>query len=146
MPAQLPVSRAKLGTTPALPIDGCVQRENAGFLAPGQTKISVNVDNVSIATGASVPLPTPPAGKVWLIGDLYVSHDSNVAVRCALTVGGITVWSAPVKGDTAPVELPGMETQIDVPQGQASVLAFGGNAGTHGYANLQGWQQGIGVG
>jgi len=109
------------------PLDGTVQRENAGFIGPGQTKVAVNLDKLSInAAAILVPLLTVPAGKSFQITDLWISHDGTSAVRMGLQIGvgtnAVTIFSFPIKGDTAPLQLPGIETQEDVPAG--STLYF----------------------
>lgn len=129
----------------AAPHDGCVQRENAGFLAPAQTKLTVS-GKVSIASGATVALPTPPQGKSWFITDLDLSHDSTVAVEMTIKTGGVSVFDWPVKGDTAPFIGHNLETQIDLPQGNAGQLVMGSNAATNSYFYLTGIQQAIGNG
>jgi len=131
---------------PNTPADGTVQRENCGFIAPGQSALNWNIDNVSIASAVNIALCTVPVGKTLLLTDIYMSHDSTVAIRFALTANGVTLWSSPVKGDTAPTEYPGIETQIVVPQGQTLILTMGSNASTHGFVNISAIQQAIGIG
>lgn len=144
-PVQQPAVQSRLHRSPAVPVDGACARTNAGYLAPGQGKISVNVDQVSINAGATVPLPKPPSGKSWLLTDLYFSHDQNAAVRFALAVGSVTLFSCPVHGSAAPDALPGIETQTADPAAQQLKLVMGA-AGGKGYANLAGVLQGTGGG
>lgn len=129
---------------PNIPVDGCVQRENAGFLAPQQTMIRVS-GKVSINGGATVPLPTPPQGKIWLLTDILLSHDGTAAVEFKINVGNVPIFDWPVKGDTAPFNTPNIETQFDIPQSNTSQLVMGSLA-ANGYFALAGVQQDIGNG
>jgi hypothetical protein len=144
MPA-LPNSYVTRFPSIAAPHDGCVQRENAGFLAPGQTKVTVS-GKVSIASGATVPLPTPPQGKIWLLTEILWTHDSTVALEYKLQTGGVTILDWPVKGDTSPFITQGIETQFDIPQGNTPQLVMASNASTNGYFVMAGVQQDIGNG
>jgi len=130
----------------AAPHDGCVQRENAGFLAPGQTKVSVSGKVPLTGSTQNLPLPTPPAGKIWLITDLGLSHDDITALEFRIQVGGIDVFRWPVKGDTAPLVLQQLETQVDVPAGQAAQIVLPADNGKNAYFFLLGVQQSIGNG
>lgn len=130
----------------ALPLDQCVQRQNSGFLAPLQTKLAINYDAISTTSTTTIPLPIPQTGKAWIITDMILTHDQAQAVKFALTVGGITVWSTLVHGSAAPDIVGGIETQIDVPQGQTVNLVISGVANMHSYVNISGLQQNIGNG
>lgn len=133
------------------PRDYTATRENAGWMTPGQTKYSFNLDQVDMTTSRNVPLCTPPAGKAYFISDVYFSHDGSTAVRVALYLADaagnnpVTIYSAPCKGDTAPIQQAGQETQIDVPAGVTLWLTWAATNGVNLYANLQGFQQNLGA-
>lgn len=152
MPVQAPLPAHQFGEQLGeIPVDGCVQRANAGFLAPGQTKLSVCVDNIPTSTANTffVPLPQPPAGKVWIITDLVMSSNlasGSAGQRFAITVGGITVYAIPVHGAAAPDVMNGMETQPDCPGGLQPVLNILGASTMNSFVNIGGVQQNIGTG
>jgi hypothetical protein len=132
-------------------IDGSVQRENAGFFAPGQAPIKMNLDKILMTVSLTIPLLTTPANKSFTITDLYLSHDAATPLRIALLVGttpgnAVPIFSGPVKGDTAPIQGVGQETQFDVPAGCTLYLTWAASAGTNLYANIAGCQQAIGAG
>jgi hypothetical protein len=131
-----------------VPVDGSVQRANAGFLAPGQTKISVCVDNIATTSAATyyVPLPTPPVGKVWMVTDLIFSHTVATGQRFAFAVGGITTLSIPAHGSAAPDIIGSAETQQDCPGGLQPVLQIAGIATMNSFATVAGVQQNMGAG
>lgn len=133
------------------PKDYTVQRGNAGYASPGQTVVKYNLDQVDMTTGRTVPLLVVPAGKIFFVTDLSIDHDGNTAVRIALSIGGpgatnlVTIFSVPTKGDTAPTNLAGIETQWDVPQGSTLYVTWAATAGVNFYLNMSGIQQGIGA-
>jgi hypothetical protein len=130
----------------AIPVDGSVQRENAGFLAPGQTKINIS-GKIPLTGGVQTfPLPTPPTGKVWLVTDVMLSHDDITALEYRVQSGGIDIFRWPVKGDTAPFIAPNMETQWDFPQGNVPQVLLPADNGKNAYLALNGIQQDIGNG
>lgn len=130
----------------AAPHDACVQRENAGFLAPLQTKITCS-GKISIASGTpTVGLPVPPTGKIWCITDIDLSHDSTVAVEFKIVANGVTIFDWPVKGDTAPFIGHNLETQLVIPPNSTPQLITGTNAATNAYFYITGVQQDIGNG
>jgi hypothetical protein len=129
-----------------LPLDGGVQRSNAGYLAPGQTKIAVNIDNITTTSNVTVPLPTPPAGKTWLITDMILTHTASTGQRMAVTSGGVVIFSTQSHGSAAPDIMNGIESQLDVPGGIAPALAITGASGMSSYAWLSGIQQNLGGG
>lgn len=133
------------------PADGTVQREGAGFMAPGQTAKSFN-GKVAGNSAVTIPLCTVPAGKILIITDIYISHDAAVVLDqrlqmlCPDAATVIDIFRAPAVGSTSPVEMPGMETQPFVPSGGTLQLTFPGNASTNQYFNIQCIQQDVGVG
>ena len=128
------------------PHDGCVQRENAGFLAPMQTKITVSGKIPLTGSTQTMPLPTPPAGKIWCVTELLLTHDDITALEFKLQSGGVDVFRWPVKGDTAPFITQGIETQIDLPQGNTPQIVFPADNGKNAYFLISGVQQDIGNG
>jgi hypothetical protein len=129
-----------------LPLDGSVQRSNAGFLAPLQTKIAINIDGVATGSTVTIPLPTPPAGKAWYITDMSLTHDQTSGQSFAIKAGGVTKWSTNCHGSLAPDLIPGMETQIDIQGGVAPTLVIAGTGSMHSWFNAAGVQQAIGGG
>jgi hypothetical protein len=130
----------------AAPHDGCVQRENAGFLAPGQTKLTVSGKVPLTASTQTIPLPTPPPGKIWLLTEVLWSHDDITALEFKLQSGGIDVLRWPVKGDTAPFILQAIETQVDFPAGNVPQLILPADNGKNAYFLIAGVIQNIGNG
>lgn len=129
-----------------IPVDGCVQRANAGYLAPGQAKMSVCVDQVSTTGNDFIPLPTPPAGYIWVITDIILTHDQSSGQRITLQAGGITIFSTNCHGSTAPDVMDSLETQPTVPGGVQPALFITGAASMHIFANIYGVLQLDGVG
>lgn len=131
--------------TANFPVDGSVQRENAGYLAPGQTKLAISGKG-SIASGLTFALPTPPAGKHWLITDIFLTHDSTVALEFQIQQGGISILDLPIKGDTAPFYAPNVETQFTIDALNAAQVVIASNAATNAYWWISGIVQDIGNG
>lgn len=129
-----------------VPRDLSVQRENAGYIAPGQS-VRRYVGKVPLtAVAQTIPLMTPPAGKTYLITDLYLSTNDVTPVEFSLVVNGVSVLFANVRGDTAPLTENSIETQIDVPQGQALSIVMPADNAKVGYFMIGGIEQSIGSG
>ena len=133
--------------------DNSVQRENAGWYAPGQSaETVVGLYNVAAAGSLSVPLLNVPAGKVFIITDVWISADTATAQKMQLVAGpsaaaGIPIMRGVLKGDTAPIELPGIESQPAVLPGQTLFLVSDAVAAvTNFMVTISGVQQAIGVG
>jgi len=65
----------------------------------------------NLAGGTVVTLETVAAGKNLLVTDIFLSHNTAAVLEIGIQAAGVDIFSAPVKGDTAPVTLPGIETQ-----------------------------------
>lgn len=126
-----------------LPLDSSMQRQTTGFLAPGQTKIALNMDSISTTTTLTVPLPTPPLGKLFYVTDLSITHSVSTAQRFALVTGGVVVFSTLVHGSAAPDIFNALETQIDMPGNATCGLTINGTTSQFSYANILGIQQNL---
>ena len=75
LPATVQLSAA--GSIPMIPEANSVMRSTAGYLAPGQSDVSVSgYVATNLSGGAkSVPLRTVTVGKKFLITDLHLSTD-----------------------------------------------------------------------
>ena len=128
--------------------DASVTRESAGFFAPGQSAKTL-CGRYAIANGASLTaqLHKVPTGKVFLVSDIQVSYDTAVQYDVQLQSGSIAIFRQVLKGDTAPCEMPGMETQPAVLQGQTLQLVLPAVTGaTNVDFVISGFEQAIGVG
>ena len=136
------------GNLGEMPIDASVQRNNCGFLAPGQTKLSVCVDNVSTPTGTIyyIPLPIPQAGKIWIFTDMNFTHNQSTGQRFAIAIGGVSTLATQCHGSTAPDILGSQETQPDCPGGLQPSIQILGVSGMNSWVNLAGIQQNSGNG
>lgn len=131
------------------PRDTAVQRENAGFLAPGQSALNMTGKiGLSNSGATTVALFIVPAGYILCITDVYISHDQTVILDVKLQNGsGQNIAEFPCKGDTAPVEMPGIETQQFWASGQQLNLVYPTSAGGgNGYFNISGFLQAVGAG
>lgn len=154
-PGQFPASQQQLGE---VPVDGSVQRANAGYAAPGQSVLGYNIDQVSVDAGAVViPLYSPAPGEIFFVTDINLSHSLTAGlVRFALVVGtgvvggvvtnGVTVWSSPCRGANDAIQLAGLESQPSCAAGLTMYLVASQLATAKIYGNLGGVAQGAGVG
>lgn len=135
-------------STEAVPRDGTVQRSQAGFVAPGQSARTLTGRYALSQTGTvTVPLLSVPGTKLFLITDISVTWDTAQVAEVTLQAGGISLWRVIVKGDTAPCQFPGIETQVPVMPGQTLSLVFGQvGAATNADFVVSGVQQNVGVG
>lgn len=103
-----------------------VQKVSAGGAAQGQSLKQFTGKIALLNPGPTLQaLYTVTAGKTFYVTDLFVSHDSNAVVELHLqTSGGVDGFRAPVKGDTAPLQMPGIETQPQFAAGQAVQLRW----------------------
>ena len=106
-----------------------VMRVNAGGPGPGQSNKTFT-GNVSIATGATVALETVATGKTLYITDISLTSNTATPFLVQIQAGGVTIWQGYVKGDTGPIELPGLETQPTASAGQAVTLVAAAAAAT----------------
>jgi len=116
----LPVSLAQ-----PLPITlGTVtSRQNAGFSAPGQ---SIKNYTGNVATSASVntvvTLETVTTGKLYVITDIVVSANNTVVFLFRIQASNVDIFTAFIKGDTAPLSIVGLESQPNASAGQTVTL------------------------
>lgn len=105
---------------------GAVFRTSAGYTAPGQTaKTFIGKQALSAGGTTTINLYTVAAGKTFLITDIYLSADSAQQLSdVQIQAGGVPIFRAPVKGDTGPVQMPGIETQPTASSGQLVTLVW----------------------
>lgn len=102
---------------------GPVLRVNAGFVAPGQTVKNYTGKIATSATVATtVTLETVTAGKTYFMTDLFWGYDDNVAHDTRMQAAGVDIFRWAVKGDTAPLQASGMETQPNASAGQVVTI------------------------
>lgn len=111
------------------PLQGGVIRTNAGGPAPGQAN-KVYSGTISIATGATVALETVAAGKTFYVTDIYIGANTATQFLVQIQAAAVGVFFAYCKGDTGPVQMPGIETQPTGSAGQAITLVFAAAAAT----------------
>ena len=96
------------------------QRITAGGAAQGQAlKSYTGKVALSAATTTTQTLETVAPNKTLYLTDLYISHDSNAVIDVQIRAAAVAIFRAPVKGDTAPLQMPGMETQPQAQAGQS---------------------------
>jgi hypothetical protein len=133
--------------------DGSVQRENCGFIAPGQSAFTIaGIYAIGAGNSLTTPLAQVPVGKVLLITDIYLWYDTAVQQHVKLTAGtasgsALPIFASVPKGDTAPIELPGIETQPAVLPGQTLWFVIDTcTAATNVYLTISGIEQNFGIG
>lgn len=99
-------------------------RASAGGAAIGQT-LQQFTGNPSINTGATVALFTVPAGKTFYVTDIYVGSNSGLAFSVQIQAAGTPIFNGFAKGDTGPIDMPGIETQPQAAGGTAVTLVMG---------------------
>lgn len=105
-------------------------RVNAGYTGIGQTaKSYVGKTALSTTLATTITLETVTTGKIFFITDLFLSHDTALVLDFRLQSNGVDIFRAPVKGDTAPVQMAGMETQPVAQSGQVVTLLLPAAAG-----------------
>jgi len=119
------------------------QRFSAGAGALGQAlKTYAGKQALSAVGVTSIPLETVTAGKTFFITDIYISHDSALVLDAQITAAGTRIFGGPCKGDTAPIQMPGMETQPSASSGQAVALVLPIAAGPPNvYFYIAGYEQ-----
>ncbi len=100
-------------------------RVSAGGAAPGQS-IKTFVGKVALSASAPTtqPLYTVTAGKSLLITDVFISHDSATVLDTRLQANSVDLIRAPIKGDTAPLTLMGIESQPTAVSGAALQIVW----------------------
>ncbi len=129
--------------------DGSIQRETAGFVAPGQSALTLTGSYTLSTTGVTtIPLHSVPAGKIFCITDIALAYNTASQYDMQLQSGSIPIFRQVVKGDTAPLEMPGIETPPVVLGGQTLNLVLPSNASTSTIYDfvISGFQQDIGIG
>lgn len=124
------------------PQTGAVQRVNAGGMAPGQTaKQYTGKIALSNSVITTITLETVTAGKTFYITDLYLSADGTQVMDMRLQAAGVDIFRAIVKGDTAPLQMAGIETQPFGAAGQVVTLVFPVTTNVNGYYAVFGYEQ-----
>lgn len=127
----------------AVDFSGSTQRITAGGPGAGQSlKTYTGKQALSATLTTTINLETVTAGKNFYITDIYLSHDSNIAIDYQIQAAGVTIFRAAVKGDTAPVQMPGIETQPLSTSGQAVTLVIAAAAGPpNAFFYIAGYEQ-----
>ncbi len=99
---------------------GPTLRTNAGFTAPGQTlKNYTGKQALSASLTTTITLETVTTGKIYIITDIYMTTDTATLVPdVQIQAAGIPIFRGVIKGDTAPISLPGMESQPNASSAQ----------------------------
>ncbi len=118
-------------------------KTNAGAVATGQ---SLKTFTGKVALSASVPttvtLETVTPGKTLYVTDIYLAADNNTAIDTRLQANGVDIFRAPPKGDTAPVQMAGIESQPNAAAGQLVTILYPATAGPpNAYFNVSGFEQ-----
>jgi hypothetical protein len=132
----------------SLPRDGSIQKESAGFVAPGQTAHTwVGKVAAAVGTPTSLILYTVPTGKLFILTDVFISHDTAAALDTQIQRNTGMALRIACKGDTAPFSAPGFETQTFFNEGETLTLVLPSVAGaTNFYFTLCGISQTVGAG
>ena len=109
---------------------GSTIRSNAGGPAAGQSNKTFTGTSVTLTSGATIALETVAAGKTLYITDIYVGSNSATQFSVLIQQAGVTIFSGMCKGDTGPLQMPGIETQPSAPAGAAVTLVLGTAAAT----------------
>jgi hypothetical protein len=104
-------------------------RMSAGGASLGQT-LQQFTGNPSIASGATVNLFTVPAGKTFYVTDIYVGANTATQFSVQIQANGTAIFNGFCKGDTGPIDMPGIETQPQAAAGTAVTLVLGTAAAT----------------
>jgi hypothetical protein len=129
--------------TASIPVTGSVQKGTAGAAAPDQTLKQFHAADggLSIASGATAALYTVTAGKTFYVTDIQITANTATQFEAKLQAAGTTQWNSNVKGDTAPIDLPGIETQPQFAGGQAVTLVFPATSATNAWYYIAGYEQ-----
>lgn len=124
-----------------------VVKSSAGAAADGQTLRSWTGKSAVLTAGATVNPQVAganyvvPAGSTFYITDLYVSGNTSTQFEVQVTDGSVTQFYGIAKGDTAPIEMPGLETQPSIGPGGTLTLILGTAAATNAYYYIAGYEQ-----
>jgi hypothetical protein len=118
-----------------------VVKENAGYVAFGQTA-KVYTGTQALAAGPiTIALETVTAGKIFFITDIYVGANTGVVFSVQITAAGVPIYNGFSKGDTGAISLMGIETQPQASSGQLVNLILGLAAGTTAAYMINGIEQ-----
>lgn len=100
-------------------------RASAGGAAIGQT-LQQFTGNPTLSTTVTttVSLFTVPAGKTFYITDVYIGSNVGFVFLAQIQAAGTPIFFSYCKGDTGPVEMPGIETQPQAASGTAVQLVM----------------------
>jgi hypothetical protein len=101
-------------------------RASAGAAAYGQT-LWQEIGNPALSTSAATAanLFTVPAGQTFYLTDLYVGSNSSSPFLVQVQAAGTPIFYGYCKGDTGPLDLPGLETQPQAAAGQQVSIVLG---------------------
>jgi hypothetical protein len=125
--------------------DGSVNptiKMSAGGAGGGQTLVQFTGNpSLSGSVPTTVALYTVPAGKTLFITDIYVGASTNLVFLAQIQAAGVSIFFGYCKGDTGPIEIPGIETQPQGGPGTAVTLVMGIAAGTTAAYFISGFVQ-----
>lgn len=80
---------------------------------------------LSTTAATTVALFTVPAGQTFYLTDLYVGANTASPFLVQVTANGAPIFTGYCKGDTGPIDMPGMETQPQAPGGSQVSIVLG---------------------
>ncbi len=120
-----PLATNSDGSLTIQPVTAATFRVNAGSAAIGQTlKIFTYKVALSASATTTQTLETVTAGKTFYITDIFLSHDSAAVIDVRIQAAGVDIFRAPPKGDTAPVQMAGIESQPSATAGQLVTVLY----------------------
>jgi len=104
---------------------GVTMKVNAGSVAPGQT-LKTYTGTIALSTSAAVTqaLETVTAGKTFYVTDIVISANTAQQFLVQLQAAGVDIFDDYCKGDTAPIQATGIESQPNAAAGTAVQLRF----------------------
>lgn len=103
-----------------------VVKQTAGGPAPGQSAKTFTGE-LNLPAGAGTPtqaLETVTTGKTLYVTDLSFTADTAQIFRVRLQANGVDIFRGMCKGDTGPIEFPGIETQPQAASGAVVQCVF----------------------
>lgn len=123
------------------PHQAAVFRVSAGSAAAGQTiKNFSSSGGLSINTGATPTVYTVTTGKTLFITDVYFSTDSATPLLVQVKAGATVILEG-YMSTTAPLQIPGVESQKSVGSGVVLSLVFPTVAGKNAAWSIDGFEQ-----
>jgi hypothetical protein len=116
-------------------------RVTAGGIAPGQTAKTFT-GKVALSGGGAttVSLYTVTTGKTLIITDIYLSTDGAQDIGVQIQAAGTAVFYILCR-DSAPCQMPGMDTGPIGTTGQAMTIVFPTSTNSNGFYYVAGVEQ-----